>query len=866
MIRHSVLLLALLLPLANAGTLACSSNDSDESGAGSLSLSPDSGTLLPGVQQVLRAEGLAGSDLVWSVDGGELYEDGATATFVAPAEPGEYEVSVRSRSNPDAKALARLKVMALEPSELTREDVEELAAVAGERGRVRFEAVPEGELGARARFTLVSDESATGLRAAAEGAAEQTTGAAYEEIEVRIIDEKHGELSFGGVTIDGYGALDESQKAALRALASSSLFADAALVPLDLACTGELVAPKVMASLLMPIQAVQKYLVADRARLATSLAESSACRYFTPLDAPSKDERPAPDLPLLSNGQVVPATFGYLPFDDEGEVVSLAMSTKKSALDPGAGERGLAPDVNVFGPGGSMCRGACGADCEENNCGEKREEWRCVQEDGRNTGYKQLWVSYTCGEHEGCVEHDECFDNCKAQFGVGSWDAGFCMRGCDLQAASGYGALQGIDWAQGYGPFENEQTYDYSYGEPERDEKLCPKDLGLIANPGSGIAPHETVLSWSGSGSVASDSTCELDFGDGSEPVTIDPCPVSGERAHTYAVPSDLRSATTLYTATLTRLDTGTTVSTDVQASWLFQADPASGQAPLETTLTWTGFSGVEKQLDCEIDYGDGETEIVYDCAKSDGVDHTYAEPGLYNAKITVHGEERTSTRSIAIEVDDGAAPTECDHVRDVTAWKATATFGYNISAADTALSVSHVASGEVQATLTKSNESDYHMSFWSLSPTGTVSIKEIANSLKPNAVNPQYEYIGSDTPLPPSSSADTGSNVLLAFNLEKCLYNVHFQMMVPVATRHGKDTGTGEMWVAAFQTPWRPIPSSLELSDGGAYSAHTEDFILSSDELIEYYAVWNSDLIDMLGEAGLSEAQVSWKVWPSEP
>jgi hypothetical protein len=73
-------------------------------------------------------------------------------------------------------------------------------------------------------------------------------------------------------------------------------------------------------------------------------------------------------------------------------------------------------------------------------------------------------------------------------------------------------------------------------------------------------------------------------------------------------------------------------------------------------------------------------------------------------------------------------------------------------------------------------------------------------------------------------------------------------------------------MWVASFQTPWRPIPSNLELSDGGAYTAHSEDFILSAPELIEYYLVSNSDLIDMLGEAGLDSATVEWKLWPSEP
>ena len=396
MIRSQAALLALVLPLAVTGLAACSSNGSDGGSAeeNQVSLSPASGTVLPGVRQILRSRGIAEADIVWGVSGGELYEDGGSAAFVAPAESGEYEVTVHSRANPDFKAVATIRVEALEAEELSRDDVDEAGAVAGQRGGVRFEAAPEGELGARARFTLLDEGSATGLRAKAEGAEGDAPPSEFREIEVRIIDETHGELSFGGVTIDGYGALDEEQEAALAALAATPLFVDSAMIPLDLACTGELVEPRVMASLLMPLQAVEKYLVGDRERLATSLAGASACRYFTPLDAPPTDERPEPDLPLLSNGQVVPMTFGYLPFDDRGELPSLQMKARRVEIDlgDGAGERGLAPDVNVFGPGGSMCRGACGAGCAENNCGEPKQEWRCVQKDGQNTGAKQLWV------------------------------------------------------------------------------------------------------------------------------------------------------------------------------------------------------------------------------------------------------------------------------------------------------------------------------------------------------------------------------------------------------------------------------------------------------------------------------------------
>ena len=137
-----------------------------------------------------------------------------------------------------------------------------------------------------------------------------------------------------------------------------------------------------LAALLFPWQLMQKYLVTDREAQTVSFAQAASCRYFTKVDGPV-DPRPRRPVPAARERS------GWSPARS-----AICRSIPEGALMPSV-QKKLEADQNVYGPGNSMCRGACGADCEENNCGEPKEDWRCVKENGRNTGYKELWRSYT---------------------------------------------------------------------------------------------------------------------------------------------------------------------------------------------------------------------------------------------------------------------------------------------------------------------------------------------------------------------------------------------------------------------------------------------------------------------------------------
>lgn len=567
----------------------------------------------PGASVVVRADGLRGDDTVWSAADGTWQASGAEVRFPAPAEAGGH---VLHGEGDGREATVVVRVRSVTPAAIVIED-RSANAIRGRRGDVTFEAHREEATGAVATFTIGSPDSRVSV------------------VTARIVDGTTGTLTIDGVVVDGYGELDADQARALRTLGLDLAFEALALVPLDLACEDELLDVPVLAALVLPWQAVSKYETADRRMQITAFERASRCRHLTAASGAS-DPRPSAVFPLLANAQPMPAAFGHLPFDAVGALPAPSLRQKST-------------DVNVYGPGGSICRGACGPDCEERNCGEPEASWRCEQIDGRNTGDKIPWLRYTCGEHPGCIEHDGCFDACNDAHGAETVDAALCMRVCDVQAISGYGALQGLDWALGRGPFTHERSYDYVDGEPVRDEALCPPGFGLWATPSSGRAPLGTTIHWEGPLTLS--GACTLDPGDGSAPIVVDPCTATGDHAHDYAVPSALRSADDVYTATLSH--GGVVVAQgDVQATWSFAASVTSGPADLTTSFSWDGLSGVAKQLTCVLDFGDqSPPQTIEDCANAGPTEHTYGNEGTYLALLTVNGESRSATKFATIVV-----------------------------------------------------------------------------------------------------------------------------------------------------------------------------------------------------------------------
>jgi hypothetical protein len=289
----------------------------------------------------------------------------------------------------------------------------ELAFVEG--GVVEYQATRDGEGAGSARLTM-GDES----------------------VEASFDSDGLLALSTGGLTMDGNGELTAEEQAAIDALAEGPLADALALVPLQLGCAADVeeVPYEAVGALLAPWQAVLKYHDADRAERAKEYAERSGCAYFADSDG-STSGIAQNYLIRLSWESPLPAVLTLLPFDDVGEYVD-------------SERRAMAAET---GPCNSLCRGACGADCQPINCDQETTE-ECEEDIGGNaTGYLIASLTHTCGTAPGCQEHDDCYDTCHAQLGCGTWDAAYCRRGCDIDAAETYGYRQCAEWAQGLGPF-----------------------------------------------------------------------------------------------------------------------------------------------------------------------------------------------------------------------------------------------------------------------------------------------------------------------------------------------------------------------------------------------------------------------------
>ena len=97
---------------------------------------------------------------------------------------------------------------------------------------------------------------------------------------------------------------------------------------------------------------------------------------------------------------------------------------------------------------GALCRGACGADCDEDACLQAPLYTLCVSnaESHRFCTYRVT----DCGSHSGCVTHDTCYDACAT-----NPDPIACRRSCDLQCIVSYDVDTCLQWAEGKGPQPN---------------------------------------------------------------------------------------------------------------------------------------------------------------------------------------------------------------------------------------------------------------------------------------------------------------------------------------------------------------------------------------------------------------------------
>ncbi|NGP54451.1 hypothetical protein [Thioalkalivibrio sp. XN8] len=136
---------------------------------------------------------------------------------------------------------------------------------------------------------------------------------------------------------------------------------------------------------------------------------------------------------------------------------------------------------NAFGPMPgtlpSMCRGACGKACPE-SCSQS-VTFECLDSERA-----RRVVSYTCGTHRGCREHDDCLDACRMNA-----DGLDCDTYCHTQAIETWGIERASSWSMGSGPFDGDPIrFEYTLHAPNSHEPAfrCPEGARLSCSSGLG--------------------------------------------------------------------------------------------------------------------------------------------------------------------------------------------------------------------------------------------------------------------------------------------------------------------------------------------------------------------------------------------
>lgn len=137
----------------------------------------------------------------------------------------------------------------------------------------------------------------------------------------------------------------------------------------------------------------------------------------------------------------------------------------------------------------SLCRGACGANCPD-TCNNNITHCVCItNEAGKH--YTCRYPALECPTHQGCREHDECYDRCVEEgetemcprTTLAGYVAGTVERDevdnchclCDFDCIDQHGWNTCLQWADGEGPTDGQRVF--FTGDPDRTGPLseCPR-------------------------------------------------------------------------------------------------------------------------------------------------------------------------------------------------------------------------------------------------------------------------------------------------------------------------------------------------------------------------------------------------------
>lgn len=167
---------------------------------------------------------------------------------------------------------------------------------------------------------------------------------------------------------------------------------------------------------------------------------------------------PAGKITTLAHGETTDFSPAALPPNRRAilSTISAPPAAPACGTPPACPIGGTAPLLrNPHIPSGALCRGACGPDCPP-TCTPQPDVHLCVPDSSGSCHHVCTYTNVIeCGSHQGCRDHDDCYDRCAA---AGERDlcyaGGTCHCGCDMACIRAHGFGNCNRWRTGGGPFD----------------------------------------------------------------------------------------------------------------------------------------------------------------------------------------------------------------------------------------------------------------------------------------------------------------------------------------------------------------------------------------------------------------------------
>lgn len=224
---------------------------------------------------------------------------------------------------------------------------------------------------------------------------------------------------------------------------------------------------------------------------------------------------------------------------------------------------------------------------------------------------------------------------------------------------------------------------------------------------------------------------------------------------------------------------------------------------------------------------------------------------------LVVSNDDRTIDTTIegTIEIHPKLEGCRCEDLQaslgNIVGFEGTINFSFSASASS---GPEHLSISQ-QANLTTHVvpvEADSKLTFMDRTPQGSGKVDWV------HTYDDVYfvDYHGAGQPIPYTEGSY--SRTELNFDFNACTYILHHTLYVP-----GVGETTSEAYAGSFSTAKTMVNTgSMVLSGSGAFPVYSEEYIITSPELIAFFADITGDLTDWDGE-GTHHASVNWSLQP---